>query len=626
MRFAGSLGRWFLVLLAAPAAGAWGQARPEEGLQPYTPPTLAELDRTAQWTDGPVKDSLELLRQKQAQEKPLVSLAEALRLRNTSPQNNLKILSALGRLPDQEGQVNWEASVNRYLRGDIKSPNPLLASSIEEFDVLTVCGISLIGFNWRLEPYAERDVVRAWQVSKDHLVDKFVLRDDLTWSDGRPVTAHDVVFSFRAIMNPKVPAVTERTQARKIRWVHAYDDHTLAFFHKEPLATNVWNVAFNLIPKHVYEKTIPVDPTLQQSPEHVQLEYQPITSGPYRIAKRVRNQEIVCERREEWYRQRGKQVRDKPFFKTIRFRIKTDANTALLALKSGELDDLELNADQWQSQTVGDDFYKLNTKASGLEWTYFYFGWNNKSRFFKDRRVREAMSYAFDYDEMINKLFHGVYERCNGVFHREAWMAPKKPSTPYKHDPDRAEDLLRQAGWEDHDGDGTVDKELGGRSVPLEFNLLVRQDPERLAVCTLLKQNLDEIGVVCNIVPLEATVLQQRVLKHEFDASFGGWGTGADPDTSENVWATGEGRNFLQYSNPEVDRLFRAGRKEFDRAKRGEIYGRIHELIFADQPCTFLYFQNSFYGFNKQLRGYMFSPRGPYHYGPGFGSFWKSAD
>ena len=107
---------------------------------------------------------------------------------------------------------------------------------------------------------------------------------------------------------------------------------------------------------------------------------------------------------------------------------------------------------------------------------------------------------------------------------------------------------------------------------------------------------------------------------------YGGWGTGTDPDSSENIWKTGEPRNYVGYSNPEVDKLYIEGRKEFDKTKRAAIYAKIDELIYADQPYTFLYFRNSFYGFSKQLRGYKFSPRGPFSYSPGFGSLWMVAE
>jgi peptide/nickel transport system substrate-binding protein len=121
---------------------------------------------------------------------------------------------------------------------------------------------------------------------------------------------------------------------------------------------------------------------------------------------------------------------------------------------------------------------------------------------------------------------------------------------------------------------------------------------------------------------MESTVLQQLTLERKFEAYFGGWGSGTDPDSSENIWATGAGRNFTSYSNPEVDKLYAEGRREPDRSKRAETYARIAELLWEDQPYTWLYWRNSFYGFSKDLRGYVYSPRGPYNYSPGFGSLW----
>ena len=151
----------------------------------------------------------------------------------------------------------------------------------------------------------------------------------------------------------------------------------------------------------------------------------------------------------------------------------------------------------------------------------------------------------------------------------------------------------------------------------------MNQQPLRIAICTLLKENLDQIGIRLNVRPVESTVLQDLTLNRKFQAYLGGWGSGTDPDTSENLWKTGAMRNFCNYSNPEVDRLYAEGRQEFDRSKRAEKYGRIQEILYDDQPYTWLYWRNSFYGFSKDVRGYVFSPRGPYHYSPGFGSLWK---
>jgi peptide/nickel transport system substrate-binding protein len=265
----------------------------------------------------------------------------------------------------------------------------------------------------------------------------------------------------------------------------------------------------------------------------------------------------------------------------------------------------------------------------GTEWVYFYFGWNNdpkRAPFFTDKRVRQAMSYAFDHKEMLEKLNYRLYEACNGIYHRDAWMAPKNPPKPYTQNLDKAEDLLDEAGWGDSDGDGIRDKTIDGRNVKFEFSIMTSETEEAVNICKLLKSNLEQIGILCNVRPTEWTSMQEAARNHNFQAMFAGWGTGTDPDMSENLWATNKDRNYVQYANPKVDELFERGRKEFDRQKRAEIYAQIHLALYEDQPYTWLYFRNAFYGFNKDLRGYMFSPRGPYSYDPGIKSIYAVAE
>ncbi len=599
-------------------------ADPDTLIEPFTPPKLSELDAKAKWEKQPVLDAFELLKAKKAKEKSLATVAEALKLQNTSPANNAKILNALGQLPTNDDEVDWDATFNRHVSMDIKSSNGILVSSAAEMEVTGLMGFSLFAFDWNFIPFAAAEHVVTWESSADHTIDKVVIRDDLTWSDGKPITAHDVAFSFRTIMNPKVPVPAVRSGTDKLRWVEAYDDHTVVFFHKEALATNLWNMMYPIIPKHIYEDSIKEDPTLIDSAHHIKQETSPVSGGVYNLVKRTRGQEIILERREDYYMHKGKQVRQKPYFKTIRFNIIEDRNTALLALKKGDLDEMILTPEDWKSKTIDADFYAKNTKGTDVEWTSFHFMWNMTSPFFSDARVRQAMSYAYDYDEMQNTLNLGLYERSNGIFHRTAWMYPKPAPAIYQQDLDKAEELLDEAGWEDSDGDGIRDKLIDGKRVKFEFTLLTSNIPDRMKYSTLLKECLGKIGVVCNVKPMEFVTLSEKLLQHEFQAAFGGWGTGADPDTSVNIWGKGEGRNYGNYLNPEIDKLYTQGRKEFDRAKRAIIYGKIHTILYKDQPYTWLYFRNGFYAFNKDLRGYMFSPRDPYGYSPGMGSIWKA--
>ena len=589
---------------------------------PFDVPKRDELDTEANWIDRPVRNGLVLLRESQSKEKVRGSVVDALRARNDSPDSNALILSSLGKLPENE-EADYAARIDRHVGGDLGSTNPIMISTSAEFDILGLTGFGLFSFGRDLEPFATSETVEKWQTSTDRMLDKVVLRDDLVWSDGEPITAYDIAFTYKVIMDPRVPVPAVRSGTDQLRWVEAYDDRTVVFFHKEPLATNVWNINFPVLPKHVYEKTWEADPTLKDSEEHVQLEQAPVCGGPYEIVERKRGQQIVLRRRENWSSVRGKQVRDRPYFKEVRFRIIEDPNTTLLALRKGEIHEMILQPEQWMTQTVGSDFYERNTKVTAPEWVSFHFGWNIDTIFFRDRRVRRAMSYAFDHDEMLEELCYSLYDPCTGIFHPGAWMASTKKFNPYKQDLDKAEALLDESGWIDSNNDGIRDKEIDGRTVPFEFSIVVNQQPLRIAICTLLKENLDQIGIRLNVRPVESTVLQDLTLNRKFQAYLGGWGAGTDPDTSENLWKTGAMRNFCNYSNPEVDRLYAEGRQEFDRSKRAKKYGRIQEILYDDQPYTWLYWRNSFYGFSKEVRGYVFSPRGPYHYSPGFGSLWK---
>jgi peptide/nickel transport system substrate-binding protein len=599
---------------------------PETLLEPFDPPTLEELDGSVEWEEMPVADTYELYKEFLSQSEPLVSAAEALELKNESPEANEKIISALGRPPTSDADVGWDRTMSRAIRRDIKSTNPLMISASEEFELLGLTGFGLFTFDWNFTPYAAADYVVSWHSSRDRLYDKVVMRDDMTWSDGTPITAHDVKFSFQTIMNPRIPIPAVRSGTDDLRWVEAYDDRTLVFFHKEALATNVWNVNFPIIPRHIYEKSIPDDYTMAQSDYHLKYERQPVCGGPYQIVRRIDKQEILVERRDDWYMRDGEQIRRKPFFKNVRLRVLQDGNTALLALKKGEIDDLEVTPEQWVTQTGDAQFYRHNTKAYGLQWTFAYAGWNADTPFFSDKRVRWAMSYAVDHDEMLKNICYGLYEPCLGIFHKSAWMAPEQMPEPLQQNFDKAEELLDEAGWVDTDGDGYRDRQINGRRVKFEFTLLVpSESPTSQKIGTLLKSNLDQIGVLCHVKPTESVVLQQKTLDREFHAFLGAWGTGADPATGDNIWETGADRNFVGYSNAEVDKLYAQGEREVDRDKRAEIYGRIATLIWEDQPYTFLYNRSGFFGFNRDVRGYMFSPRGPYSYGPGFDAIWKAA-
>ncbi len=592
-----------------------------EPLEPYDPPLLAEIDAKAGWVDQRVADMRQVLRDRLKEHPPLVDAAEAMKLRNNGEEDNAAIYSVIRQLPASEDEVDYDATFVHWAGGEAKSLNPLMINLEGEMELLALTGLQLLSFDADFKPFAPAWAVKSWQTSADHMMDKFVLRDDVTWSDGKPLTAHDVEFAFQTAMSPRIPVPALRSNLQHLRWVEAYDDHTVVMFHKEPMASWTETIQFPIIPKHIYEESLRDDPTMVESDYHLKYDRQPVTCGPFEYASRTRGQETVIRRRESWYMHNGKQVRDKPYLKEIRIKVIVDPNTALLALKAGEVDDVRLTPEQWITQSEGDDFYEKNTKVNGSEWTEYHIIWNCQTPQFSDKRVRQAMAYAFDMQEMISNILYDLVLPGHGMFHPEAWMASKNIK-PMTQDLDKAEELLDEAGWVDSDGDGVRDKEIGGRSVPLEFTLLTYEQPQAIKACTLLKNNLEQIGVVCHVKPTEFTVKNQMGLEHKFQAMMAGWGTGTDPSTLDNGYKTGQGRNFGQYSNPRVDELFEQGQREYDRDKRAAIYAELSEVLFDDQPVMWLFHRKSLFGLNKKVRGFNFSPRDPYGVEPGFHAIW----
>src|SRR5688572_11273506 len=200
-------------------------------ITPFTPPPLEELEKTAEWIDKPVLDGFEVLRKKQQESgPPRITEQEALALRNDSPENGKKILDTLGRLPPADGSgVDYDTSWVRHVTGDLKSSNPLFISSITEFEFLAMTGFEYLSYDRDINYFMAPEYVKSWQTSKDGLMDKIVLRDDIVWSDGKPITAHDIKFSYQVIMSDQVPIPAVRTGADQLKWVEAYDDRTVVF-------------------------------------------------------------------------------------------------------------------------------------------------------------------------------------------------------------------------------------------------------------------------------------------------------------------------------------------------------------------------------------------------------------
>jgi peptide/nickel transport system substrate-binding protein len=612
---------------------AWRKLRPDAPAEPeakeyeyafpklpegWTPPSREELTKLLQGaTDGPIRDAMEIGTKRAKANPPQCTVAEALALKNDSDETNAKIVSALSQPPASDDEVDWDATFNRHSMSP-NSLNPLFGSSAYEAYMNTLHNAGLFTFDHTMVSFADPEFVKTWKRTKD--IDYVVMQDDLTWEDGEPITAEDIEFSFHVIMDPSVPIPAQRTGPDQIKWVKAYDKTTIVFFHKEPLVTNINNMNFAVIPKHIYQRSVTADPTLKTSDWHAYWNRHPLSGNSYRLKEWRTGDSVVFERREDWAKP-GK--RRRPYFKQMRFKIIDDPNAALLALKKGDIDEMLLRPEQWSRQSSGDDFYNLNTKVRGPEWTYFYVGWNERIKdkpLFVDPRVRHALALAFNHEDVLKKEYFGLFPPCAGPFHPDSPWGDAGLK-PMKQDVDQAETLLDEAGWK-RGADGIREKD----GVKFVFTMLIPTGATTEKAVQVLRENLKDVGITMTLKPLEWATYLTATQDHAFEACTAGMGVGTDPDSSKNLWKTEmreKGRNVCGYANKRVDELYDLGQREFDHEKRRKIYQEIDKLIYDDQPLLFLFYRASFWAFSKEMRGYNFSPRGPFSYGPGSAAMWK---
>jgi len=607
-------------------------ARAEEAAEKavvFVAPSWEELQKV-RWVSQPCVDFLEHLRQTREGEPQLATEAEALAMKNDGDEANRKILNALGRLPESEAEVDWDATFTRSLNGDPSSLNPIFRSSGYDAFLLDLTGVFVILPDWSLRHYGDLNVIESWEASPDHLMEKVVFRSDLVWTDGQPVTAYDVEFSWNTIMDVRNQSVAYRSIASGFQAVKAYDDQTVVYFQKEALATNGLHLSWPIIPKHIYGPLRQQDPTLQTIPECVAANKNPVTCGPYRVVSWKPQESLTLERREEWYQSPGGQrVREKPFIKRINFRVFPDHTSRFIVFQAGEIEDAMLDAKLWSEGTATDGFYEGRTKVRGDEWTYGFIGWNQRSiprnPFFGDKRVRLAMTHALDHRFLLEEVFLDVCSPGRGIFHPDSpWAYPGLK--PFQMDLDRAEKLLREAGWKDTDGDGIIDKTVDGKKTPFEFQLDCPRAGNGPKVAENLQSSLRKIGVRCHLNLLDFGTFNKRVKSRKSQAMVMAWTTGTDPDLKKNIYGTAaivKGRNYVGYSNPKVDELFAKGPHEFDPEKRPKVYQEIDRLIYEDHPVTIILYQPTLWGFSKSIRGYRHSPRGFYVHRPGFFAMWK---
>lgn len=479
--------------------------------------------------------------------------------------------------------------------GDATTLIPMLASDASSHQVASLIYNGLVKYDKDLNLVG--DLAESWIISPDRLTITFKLRKGVKWADGKPFTSDDILFGFETITAPDTPTAYA-SDFLEVENAEAPDPYTFKIKYKEPFAPALssWG---NLIvlPKHLLKEKNIAESDFARNP---------VGLGPYILSEWKTQERIELKANSNYFEGR-------PYLERYIMRIIPDPATMFLELKSGGLDWMNLSPIQYDRQT-NSIFFEVNfNKYQYLSFSYTYLGYNLKYPFFTDKRVRQAITYAIDKEEVIRGVLMGYGVKATGPYKPDTWFY--NPNVKhYSYNPKISMKLLAEAGWVDRDNDGWLDKE--GR--PFSFTVITNQgNPMRERTAQIIQYRLKQVGIEMKIRTLEWTAfINDFIDKRRFEAVILGWTLGQDPDIYD-IWHSSKKDkkelNFISYQNPELDRLLIEGRRTFERQKRRKIYWHIQEILAEDQPYTFLYVPMALPVIHKRFKGIEPAPAGITH-------------
>jgi peptide/nickel transport system substrate-binding protein len=289
-------------------------------------------------------------------------------------------------------------------------------------------------------------------------------------------------------------------------------------------------------------------------------------------------------------------------------RVINDQEAKLVSFKSGDLDVISLTPLQHQRPDTSSARYqqRAHTKVT-MRPTYTYIGWNQKREIFRDRRVREALGYFVDKDAIIESVLYGLGVAVESPIYIKR-IEHKRDLPAHVFDPKKGKVLLAEAGWRDTDRDGVLDKEIGGKQVPLEFEIISNSGNDvRKAVGLAVIDEMKRAGIGASFREIDWSIMLNKVKTFDYDAVILGWAMSVTPPDSFQIWhssqAVSGGSNHVFFKNEEVDRILEQYRTEFDEQKRIALYDRFQEILYAEQPYTFLFLQKAITSWDRRFAG-----------------------
>lgn len=430
-------------------------------------------------------------------------------------------------------------------------------------------------------------------VADDRLTVEVTLKP-WNWSDGTPLTARDIVSTWRLFVDPAVASPRAGGRIANIAGIEVLGPRRLRYAFVEPRADVVATLGHFILPSAA---TDTLDPGAVRS---WPLNESPPSCGRFVLSRWLRDRELVLARNEAYP---GRP----PLLDRVVFRVLPDQTARLLALETGEVDFVE-DIPPRAAKRLEDSGEIVVHRVPGR--LVCDITWNQEREVFRDRRVRRALSLAIDRSLFVDGLLDGGARPAAGPIPPASWAFHDGLAAD-PHDPQRARELLDAAGWIDTDGDGVRDRD----GAMLRFTLLTRRGaPVREAGAVIVRENLAEVGVEVETRVLELASAIDMVRAGRFDAYLGLFSARLSPDP----WArfgsdAGDRFNYGHYASAAADSLMRAAAACVDRGRARGLWRDFQELIAADSPCAFLYYPDSICASSARLRGVRPHPLTPYN-------------
>ncbi|MCC6866918.1 MAG: hypothetical protein IT280_12260 [Ignavibacteria bacterium] len=469
----------------------------------------------------------------------------------------------------------------------------------------------------------------------DHLSYTYKLRKGVKFSDGKSLTGKDVVFTFKAMMNPLVDAAQSRQAIDMLKNVELVggDEFTIRFNLSRPYFKAVFALSDvqimskaaadpeNLTDKYTFENckdmaSAQKNPVMKKFADYFnsqEANREPsrlIGSGPYIFEKWETGQWVYFKRNPNYWNKSA--VHGMAYPEKLIVRVIQDQSAATVAAKNKEIDLMYVvKPMDFVKELASPEQFSMK-KADPFEPNFNYIGYNMNNVLFSDVKVRWALAYLVDRNLIIDKVQYGLAVPVQSP----VYFGDKKNFNPdlpvIEFNPEKAKQLLTEAGWKDNDGDGIIDKLVNGKKIDFKFTYLLNTNESRKQTMLVVADALKKAGIIAEIQTLEWSVFLEKIKKHEFDAIMGAWVlTDYPPDQYQlfhSSQSKNDGSNYGSYNSPLADSLMEAYRSEFDEANRIIINKQLQKVLYDEQAYTFLWTPKAKYVYADRFKNVRWYP------------------